>query len=125
MKKMSKILLGMVLILTVYSVKAQVTEGDFFIGKWNVIVEGTPSGDSKMEVLVEEKDGEIVCFMKNETGEFSQVDRLEITNEEFTAYWNTGGYNVYLFMEKTDDNEIEGTLMDMFDATGERVVEKE
>jgi hypothetical protein len=30
---------------------------------------------------------------------------------------------VYLMLEKKDDNKVAGTMMDMFDATGERVIE--
>ncbi|MCW3807050.1 hypothetical protein [Plebeiibacterium marinum] len=125
MKKVSKVLLGLVLMLVAISVNAQAAEGEFFVGKWNVIVEGTPQGDSNMEVRVEKQDGKIVCLMQSDAGgEFKPVERLEITDTELTAYWTAGGYNVYLFLEKVEDNKVEGSLMDMFDATGERVVEE-
>jgi len=124
MKKMSKILVGLVLMLTVYTVEAQTVEGNFFVGKWNVLVEGTPQGDSNMELRVEKKDGKIVCLMQQEAGgEFKPVERLEVSDTEITVYWTAGGYNVYLYLEKVEENKVEGALMDMFDAFGERVVE--
>ena len=82
---------------------------------------GTPNGDSPMKAEVVQKDGKIVVLMQSEEGgELKPVDRFEISDTELTAYWVAGGYNVYLFLEKVDDDNVEGSLMDMFDATGVR-----
>lgn len=95
---------------------------DYFKGKWNVLLEGTPSGDAKMLMDINKVDGEIVATVIPEgQEETEEVTRVEIEEDNITVYWVSSGYDVYLFMEKIDANEIEGTLMDMFDAYGERI----
>ena len=93
-----------------------------FIGKWKVVVEGTPSGDATMVFLLT-KDGDSLKGTVQQEGEDTVInlDRIEVGDKEITIYWNTNNYDVYLWAEKIDENEIEGSLMDMFDAYGERV----
>ncbi|RKD90866.1 hypothetical protein [Mangrovibacterium diazotrophicum] len=123
MNKVFSILMGMFLMLTVFANNVQ-AEGEYFLGKWNIMVMGTPNGDSPMKAEVVKKDGKIVVLMQSEEGgELKPVDRFEISDTELTAYWVAGGYNVYLFLEKVDEDNVEGSLMDMFDATGERAKE--
>lgn len=127
MRKISMILTGMFLLLSVFTLQAQDKEGEFFIGKWNVLVEGTPSGDSNMIVEFKRNEaGEIVGTNGDEKNETPAIKftRVEAKGETVTAYWVAQGYDVYLFFEKISDNEIEGSLMDMFDASGTRITEK-
>jgi len=127
MRKMRMILTGMVLLFSVLTLQAQDKEGEFFIGKWKVLVEGTPSGDSNMIVEFKRNEaGKIVGTSGDETGEApaTKFTRVEAKGETVTAYWVAQGYDVYLFFEKISDNEIEGSLMDMFDASGTRITEK-
>lgn len=124
MKKLVVLFIGVLSLFVTSNVIAAQVEGEFFVGKWSVLVEGTPNGDSKMEARLEKQDGKIVCLMQKEAGgEFKPVDRLEISDTEMTAYWSAGGYNVYLYLEKVDEDKVEGSLMDMFEATGERIKE--
>ncbi len=124
MKKMDKIFLGLFFVLFVFTVNAQAKDGDAFIGKWDVLVEGTPEGDSHMKMIIEEKDDKIVCLIADKEGKFAPVDRLEIDGSEMTAYWNAAGYNVYLFLESVEDGKLEGSMMDMFDATATKIVDE-
>jgi len=123
MKKMRKIFLGLVVMLSVFSINALAKDGEGFIGKWDVLVEGTPEGDSHMKMNIEEVDGKIVCMIADIEGKFNPVERFELEGSEMTAYWNAAGYNVYLFLELSDDGKLTGSLMDMFDATGTRIKE--
>ena len=95
---------------------------EFFEGKWKVLVEGTPSGDAEMIIaLAKNSDGDLEGTIGMEGKPDAKINRVEVKDESITLYWVSSGYDVYLFMEKVDDMEIEGTLMDMFDAYGERM----
>lgn len=120
---MSKILIVLVVVLSVFKVNAQAKEGEAFLGKWDILVEGTPEGDSHMKMNVEEIDGKIVCLIADKEGKFSPVERFEVEGTEMTAYWNAAGYNVYLFLEVVEEGKLEGSLMDMFDAFGTKLEE--
>lgn len=122
MKKVSVILTAMLLFLVSFAVNAQSQSKDYFVGKWEVSVMGTPNGDSKMAVDLVLKEGKLTGTI-HAAGkpEASDITRVEESEKSVTLYFSTGGYDVYLMMEKKDDNNVVGNLMDMFDATGVRI----
>ncbi len=96
---------------------------DFWVGKWEFSIIGTPQGDSKMTTTLVRKDGKL-------TGEFPNPDpngeKIPITNIEESAdkiviYFTTQGYDINLDLSKVDDNNLKGTLLGMFEAKGVRV----
>jgi len=124
MKKLNLFLAVLVCSL-VFSVgvKAQAS-GDYFIGKWNVLSTGLPGGDAKSVVTFERKDGKMIGTMAEQGKPNINVFRkVEEKENSVTAYFTASGYDVYIFLEKKDDNNITGSLMDMFDCTGVRIVE--
>jgi hypothetical protein len=56
-----------------------------------------------------------------ETIKFTNVEEKE---NSVTVYFNASGYDVYMTLEKKDDNHVTGSMMDMFDVSGERVTEE-
>lgn len=106
--------------------KAQETQtpADYFVGKWSVLATGLPSGDAKNTVTFERKDGKLTGTMMQEgkpaPNVFSKVDEKGKT---VTAYFTSSGYDCYLYLERKDDNNVIGSMMDMFDCTGVRVIE--
>jgi hypothetical protein len=121
MKKVGMILAVVFCVLSSLKMSAQVP-ADFFAGKWNVVVAGTPNGDAKMLVNIERKDGKLTGGITN-PGETEPVKFTNVEEKEtsVTMYFNASGYDVYLTLEKKGDNKVEGSMMDMFDAKGERV----
>jgi hypothetical protein len=97
---------------------------DYFVGKWSVLATGLPSGDAKNTVTFERKDKKLTGKMlqdgKPTANVFSKVEEKE---KSVTAYFTSNGYDCYLFLERKDDNNVIGALMDMFDCTGVRVIE--
>lgn len=124
MKKVSLILTGMFIFLMSFTVKAQTPPEDYFIGKWNVLVEGTPQGDAINTVLFERKEGKLTGTIlspgKTSPAVFSRVQEK---GNSVTAYFSASGYDVYLVLEKSNDNTATGSMMDMFDAKATRVVD--
>lgn len=87
------------------------------------MVEGTPQGDAINAVVLERKDGKLTGTIlspgKAEAAKFSKVVEKD---KSITAYFSASGYDVYLMLEKTDENNATGSMMDMFDAKATRVI---
>jgi len=123
MKKVSFLFAGLFFLLLSVTVHAQTNTGaDYFAGKWSVLVKGTPNGDAKMFFVLDKKDTTLTGSVQDSTGkEMSKIDKVELSGDKATVYFNTQGYDVNLEMNKKDDDHVTGSMMGMFDADGERV----
>ncbi|MBS1746697.1 MAG: hypothetical protein JST21_11060 [Bacteroidetes bacterium] len=122
-KKLSVLIAGVCFILLTYTAHAQsTTDADYFTGKWNVLVKGTPNGDAKMLVVLQKSDSTMTGVIQDTTGtDISKIDRVELNGDKIILYFNAQGYDVNLEMDKKDDDHITGNMMSLFDAEGERV----
>lgn len=129
MKKVHLFFTGIFLLLLSFQVNAQqkdTVQGkeDYFPGKWNVLVKGVPGGDAKMTVNFERKDTALIAVIQDSTGtEAGEVNKVIENQQSVTVYFTAQGYNVDLTLEKKDDDHVAGSLMGMFDATGDRIKE--
>ena len=123
MKKAGLLLTGLFLLLLSVNVHSQEKTGaNYFEGKWIVLVKGTPNGDAKMNFILDKKDSTLTGSVQDSTGtEIAKIDKIELNGNTATVYFNTQGYDVFLEMNKKDDDHITGSMMGMFDAEGERV----
>ncbi len=115
---------AVLMVLAVGMAKAQ--SNDFFVGKWNFEVTGMPQGDATMVLTLKRaEDGSLTGSIIRGEGEAPiQLTRVdEKKDKSITAYFKAGGYDCYIFAEKTGDDEVEGSVMDMFDAIGKKVKE--
>jgi hypothetical protein len=125
MKKVNSLAIVFLLSLVSLSAGAQ-TKGtvDFFAGKWNVLVKGTPSGDSRMLIVLDKKDVSLAGVVQDSLGvEIAKIDKIEAGAKEpgLIVYFNSHGYDVNVELSKKDDDHVIGSLMGMFDAEGERI----
>ena len=125
MKKVSLLFAGFFFLLLSLKVNAQTNTGaDYFAGKWNILVKGTPNGDSKIFVSLDKKDSTMAGAIQDSTGnEISKISKAELKDNEVTVYFTAQGYDVYLTLDKKDDDHVTGSMMGMFDAEGERIKE--
>ena len=101
--------------------KAQTTT-DYFPGKWNVVVMGTPNGDAKMTFVLERKDGKLTGAVQDSTGkEMTKITQIDEKDKSITAAFTVQSYDVTLTLDPVDDDHVKGSLMGMFDAKGIRV----
>jgi hypothetical protein len=123
MKKLCLFFAGTFFLLLSLNLKAQTKTGaEYFTGKWNVLVKGTPNGDSKLVFLLDKKDSTLTGIVQDTTGkEIAKIDKVELSDDKATVYFNTQGYDVNLEMNRKDDDHITGSLMGMFEAEGDRV----
>ncbi|MCE7073338.1 MULTISPECIES: hypothetical protein [Dyadobacter] len=100
---------------------------DFFLGKWEVLVVGTPDGDSKLVTELTRKDGKLTGELKDPTGK--NPNALPISNimeegNKMTIFFEAQGTEVSLDLAKVDDDHLKGSVMNgMFDATAVRIKE--
>jgi hypothetical protein len=123
MKKISVLVILFVLGLS-FNTFAQ--SADFFATKWEISVAGTPNGDVKFVTKLERKDGKL-------TGELSlpsdpaapkiPISNLEESAEKIVLYFSAQGYDLSLDLTKVDNDNLKGTLMNMFEAIAVRIKE--
>jgi hypothetical protein len=96
---------------------------DFFAGKWEILVVGTPNGDAKFATEITRKDGKLVGELKVANGDAKETIPATVEEAEgkITIYFTTQGYDVNIDLSKVDDNNLKGSLMNMFDAKAVRV----
>jgi hypothetical protein len=127
MKKLFSFVAGIFFLALSLHTQAQTQTGaNYFLGKWNVLFTGLPTGDTKMIVDIEKGDttftGSVLDSTKQEIAKFSKVDMKDTS---VTVYFTAQGYDVYVTLNKKDDDHVTGTMLDMFDATGVRIKEGE
>jgi hypothetical protein len=122
MKKFKSILAVAILLSVSFVLNAQTTGADYFAGKWNILVKSLPQGDTKMIVLLDKTDSTMTGAIQDSTGtEISKFSKVELTDSSATVYFTAQGYDVYLRLDKKEEDHVTGSMMDMFDAEGDRV----
>jgi len=95
---------------------------DYFPGKWNIVVKGTPNGDAKMTFVLQRIDGKLTGAVQDSTGkEMTKITTIDEKDKTITAAFTIQSYDVTLTLEPVDADDVKGSLMDMFDAVGVRV----
>ena len=121
MKKLSLVFAVVGFMFIAFTAKAQTTP-DYFVGKWDVLVKGTPNGDVHFLFTLMQKDGKLVgTFVDPESKKDMPLTSAEEKDGKATLYFTVSSYDVNLTLEKVDDNNVKGSLMGMFDSTGVRV----
>jgi hypothetical protein len=123
MKKASFLFGALFLMLLSTSTFAQSKPGlTYFSGKWNVLIKGTPNGDARMIFDLQTRNDSLTGVVRDSTGkEFSKISSVELTDTSATVHFTAQDYEVYLVMNKKDNDNITGNMMGMFDAQGKRI----
>ncbi len=96
---------------------------DFFVGKWEITIMGTPNGDAKMVTDLVRKDGKLTGELKDPTGTnpTTPITKVEEGKDKITIYFDTAqAGEIGVELAKVDDDHLKGQLMSMFDATAVR-----
>jgi len=101
----------------------EIDSPEYFEGKWNVTVIGTPQGDATIPMRFETKDGVTKgYFIGDPSGEESMMDSVSITeNGVLNASLFIGGYDVTISLTRLDEDKSTGNMLGMFTMNGERV----
>ncbi len=95
---------------------------EYFEGKWNVLVKGTPQGDAIIPMRFETVDGQTTgYFIEEGATEEKKMNSAIISGDVINTSFTISGYDVTLSLTKVDEDNSKGDLMGMFDAEGSRV----
>ncbi|GAB3956337.1 hypothetical protein GCM10028805_45870 [Spirosoma harenae] len=122
MKKVSLFLF--VLVSVAFSGFSQTTPPtDFYAGKWEIVIAGTPNGDAKMIAELVRKDGKLTGQMTNAAepnGEKIPITGIVENGDKIAISFTAQGYDLTMDLAKVDDDNLKGTMMN-FDTTAKRV----
>ncbi len=125
MKNLNVFIAGLFLLILSIGANAQdKTSGNYFVGKWNLTVSGAPSEKSDIVVRLERKEGKLTGTINvGENGKPITFSKIEEKETSLTLYYtNKDGRDVYVNMFKKDENHVSGSIMNMYDIKGERVI---
>ena len=97
---------------------------DFFAGKWEVVFSGTPQGDVKLMAHFTRKDGKMEGELKDpadEKAEAIPITSIEEGTDKITFGFSAQGYDLSVDLEKVDDDNLKGMMMNMFETKAVRV----
>lgn len=126
MKKVSIMLFVLLFGIVIKGFSQSTKPADFWAGKWEFTVIGTPQGDSKFLTNLIRKDGKLTGELASPaipTSDKIAITKIEETAEKITIYFSAQGYDVNLEFTKVDENNLKGNMMSMFDAKGIRIKE--
>lgn len=109
--------------LMAFSVKASAqTPNSYFVGKWDILIKGTPNGDVHMMIALADSAGAVKgTYEDMETKKQTPFDKIEKKDNGVVLYFRAQGYDLNLPLEKKDEDHVAGSLMGMFESTGVRV----
>jgi cytochrome c len=108
------------------SVKAQDSTSQFFKGKWEFFVKGTPNGDVTLPVRFDVIEGNLKgYFFSPDTKSEVKMDTVFLVNEKISMAFNIMSYDVTLYVSKKDPDHAVGSLMEMFEVLATRRKEEE
>jgi len=123
MKKLCSLATGIFLLLIVLNVNGQSKTGaDYFAGKWNVLISGTPYGDLKRIYVLEKKENSLSGIVQDSTGkEIAKCSKVELQDNQVTLYYQAMGNDVSITLARKDEDHISGSALNLFEAKGERI----
>ena len=124
MKKFKFLLTGAIaLSLFVGTAHAQTTAPNYFLGKWDVLVKGTPQGDAHLKFNITDSVGHLKGVIVDTTAEHKdiKVTNIDQAGDKATLFFTIQSYDVNLVLTKKDDDHATGSLMGMFDAVADRI----
>ncbi|GAB4018980.1 hypothetical protein GCM10028808_55120 [Spirosoma migulaei] len=96
---------------------------DFFAGKWEITIIGTPAGDAKMVTNLVRKDGKLTGELTDPTGvrPVTPISKVEEGTDKITlSFESPQAGEVSIELAKADADHLKGQLMNMFEATAVR-----
>jgi hypothetical protein len=121
---MKKLILfaGILLMISSHMNAQEKTGIDFFKGKWNLEFSGTPMGDIKMVIIIDQKDGNPAGAIQDSTGNVLYiVTGTEINGDIATiSFTSSQGSEVPMVLTRKDNDHMDADIMNMFYTVGER-----
>ena len=121
MKKLSILVFFFAALLLSSSSMAQTTE-DYFVGEWNVQIKDTPMGTISVLLTLERVDGKLVGkFVDAASSTETKMNDITEGDNSLTLNFTSEYGDLYFTLQREDDENVSGSLMDSFAVSGTRV----
>ena len=124
MKKFSALLFFFIALFFSSATMAQ--RSDYFVGDWEVQIKDTPMGTISVVLTLERVDGKLAGkFVDKASGVETKMNQITEQGTGLTLSFTAEGYgDLYLTLQRADDENVTGSLMDSFAVEGKRVAQK-
>ena len=120
MKKLSILVFFFAALLFSTSSMAQST--DYFVGEWNVQIKDTPMGTISVLLTLERVDGKLVGkFVDAASSTETKMNDITEGENSITLNFTSEYGDLYFTLQREDDENVSGSLMDSFAVSGTRV----
>jgi len=121
MKKLSILVFFFAALLFSSSTMAQTTE-DYFVGEWNVQIKDTPMGTVSVLLTLERIDGKLVGkFVDAASSTETKMNDITEGENSLTLSFTSEYGELSFTLQREDDENVSGSLMDSFAVSGTRV----
>jgi hypothetical protein len=121
MKKLSILVFFFAALLLSSPSMAQTTE-DYFVGEWNVQIKDTPMGTISVLLTLERVDGKLVGkFVDAASSTETKMNDITEGDNSLTLNFTSEYGDLYFTLQREDDENVSGSLMDSFAVSGTRV----
>lgn len=124
---MKKFLVGLAVFLLSSAIlmpmmSAQVLSADDFAGEWVLRTQGSPAGDTEMELTIRNQDGRLsgLITMPGSDGRTVPVNEIALEGNRITLDLSASGYSVSMTLELQQNVLLKGQMMGMIDVIGKR-----
>lgn len=119
MKKLL-VILSFVSLAIIASASGNKTE--FFLGKWDVEIKGTPGGDSKLVVDLKQVGNDLKGTVSSKKDGTVEIKEAELTENGIAISFKSGWFTVELLMKEKDANHCTCKLAGRYDGQSVRVI---
>ena len=109
-----------------FSSASMAQNSDYFAGDWEVQIKDTPMGTISVVLTLERVDGKLAGkFVDKASGVETKMNQITEQGTGLTLSFTSEGYgDLYLTLQRADDENVTGSLMDSFAVEGKRVAQK-
>ena len=116
--------LAMVLLMSVASfAQEKKSTEEFFLGKWQLMVEGLPTGDAEMQLTINKDDnGGLQGTIKLLDGsEGTNPAEVKMRGNTLMINFSAGDVNIPINLDKEGESSVVGSMFDMFEVSGKKI----
>ncbi len=124
MKKVSIVLLVLFVGIAFRGISQTSAPEDFFAGKWEILVSGTPNGDVTLVTDLVRKDGKLTGDLASPADPSLKfpITKVEESTDKLSIYFDSSqAGEIAIDLTKVDDDNLSGSLMSNFDAKAKRL----
>lgn len=120
MKKVSIFLFVTFFAIALKGFSQSTAPADFYAGKWEISILGSPRGDVKFTTELVRRDGKLTGVLVN-ADDKRPITKIEESAKKLVIYFESSqAGEISVDLDKVDDNNLKGSLMS-FDATAKRI----